>query len=108
MPKPPSTWKDIERFVAKFLSGDGAERTHWSLEDVRTNSFSIEVKHGKQIPQFIRTAWRQACRNANSRTPLLVLHWPRLRRNRSLVVLELRTFREILNGSYGKDSEPDN
>ena len=101
MPKPPATWKSLERFVATYLGG---ERTHWALEDVRNDTFSIEVKHGKQIPQFIRKAWSQACRNANARTPLLVLHWPRLRRDRSLVVLELKDFKEILDGKDGKSS----
>jgi hypothetical protein len=102
MPRPTSTWKVLERFVAKYL---GAERTHWSREDARTDTFSIEVKHGKQIPKFIQKAWAQAKRNTDTtRTPLLVLHWPGLRRNRSLVVLELKDFREILNGKTSQDS----
>ncbi len=103
MPRPTSTWKAVERFVAGYLNG---ERTHWALEDARTNDFSIEVKHGKQIPKFIQKAWTQAVKNTDAtRCPLLVLHWPNCPYDHSLVVLELHDFKRILDGKTGKDTE---
>jgi len=100
MPRPPSTWKGIERFVAKYLGG---ERTHWALEDVRAQEYNIEVKHGEQIPKFIRKSWAQATKNARGRQPLLVLHWPHLRKSHSLVVLRLDHFRELLDNVNGSN-----
>jgi hypothetical protein len=93
MPKPPTTWKAVERFVAKYLGG---ERTHWALEDARAWTYNIEVKHGKQVPLWLRRAWDQAEKNAGPRTPLLVIHWPRLRREHSLVCMRLDEFRRLL------------
>jgi hypothetical protein len=98
VPKPPSTWKGIERFVAKYLGG---ERTHWAREDARARGFSIEVKHGKQISKFVERAYRQATTNCvGDLVPLLVLHWLGTRRDHSLVCLRLDHFREILDGVH--------
>jgi hypothetical protein len=94
MPKPPDTWRDLERFVADYLDG---ERTHWAPEDVRAQGFAVEVKHGKQIPKTVLKWWDQALRNAGTRVPLLVLHPLRWKREDSLVCLTLRQLKEILN-----------
>jgi hypothetical protein len=61
MPPPTGTWKNLERWVAKFFGG---ERTHWALEDDRAGPFSFECKHGKQIPKTILKWWAQAETNA--------------------------------------------
>jgi hypothetical protein len=101
MPKPPDTWRDLERFVADYLDG---ERTHWAPEDVRAQGFAVEVKHGKQIPKTILKWWAQAETNRGERQPLLVLHPIGWKREYSLVCLPLKEFKEILDGDdQGQD-----
>jgi hypothetical protein len=100
MPPPTGTWKNLERWVAKFFGG---ERTHWALEDDRAGPFSFECKHGKQIPKTILKWWAQAETNAGERVPLLVLHPPRWKMENSLIVLNVNTFREILRGKIEWD-----
>lgn len=95
MPKPSSTWKNLERFVAKYLGG---ERTHWALEDARAGELAIECKHGKQIPRTILKWWDQAQANAGDRIPVLVMHPPYWKMEKSLVCIELETFRRLCSG----------
>lgn len=100
MPKPPSTWKNLERWVAKYYGG---ERTHWALEDARAQGFAIECKHGKQIPKTILKWWAQAQTNASGRVPMLVMHplnWPM---DQSLVCVDAKTFKELLSDSRNQE-----
>ena len=63
--------------------------------DVETPNFTIEVKHRKQLPQWIEEAMRQAVRNATpDKLPLLVLHERGRHHGNDLVVVRLSDFQE--------------
>lgn len=102
MPAPPGTWKNLERWVAKYYGG---ERTHWALEDDRAGPFSFECKHGAQIPKTILKWWAQAVTNAAGRVPLLVLHPPRWKMEDSLVCMRASTLKGILDGRIVHNTE---
>ncbi len=90
MPRPTKTWKHAERAVARLLGG---RRCHFEGEDVDAGEWSVEVKHGRQVPKTIIDWFDQAERNTpEGKRPLLVLHPPRLPCEDSLVVLRLADF----------------
>jgi len=77
MPRPPQTWKVAERALARLLNG---RRCHFEGQDVECDGFSVEVKHGRQIPKTLLGWWEQARQNTPpDKTPLLVLHPTALR-----------------------------
>ena len=90
MPRPPRTWKAVERAVARLLGGRGC---HFEGKDVDAGRWSVEVKHGRQVPKTIIKWFDQAERNTpEGKRPLLVLHPPRFPYEDSLVVLRLADF----------------
>jgi len=89
VPKPTNTWRSIERGVAKLLHGRRVGIL--GNQDVETDLFDVEVKHGKQVPKTIGKWWKQALRNCREdKKPLLVMHYPRQRLEDSLVIVRLR------------------
>ena len=101
MPRPPQTWKAVERAVARLLGG---RRCHFEGEDVDAGRWSVEVKHGRQVPKTIIDWFEQAERNTSEgKRPLLVLHPPRVKYEDSLVVLRLADF---VRANDAGDSKP--
>lgn len=98
MPKPPATWKNIERAVCAYL---GWERTHWALPDGRGQGYALEVKHGKQIPKWLLKMWGQAKTNAEGLDliPVGVCHPPRYAIDECIVCMSLKHFKELINDS---------
>ena len=102
MPKPPATWKSIERAAAKYF---GIERTHWAPDDCRGDGLSLEVKHGKQIPKFITKTWQQCLDNCpRGHLPIVVLHPERWLYKDMLVVMRMEDVLDLM----GKKAEEDN
>lgn len=94
MPKPPSTWKAVERAVAQMLK---IERTHWAPDDCRGNGVSVEVKHGKQIPKFVTKTWQQCIDNCPAEhMPIVVLHPSGWRYDESLAIIRMEDLRRLL------------
>lgn len=101
MPRPTKTWKHVERAVARLL---GVRRCHFEGEDVDAGRWSVEVKHGRQVPKTIIDWFEQAERNTSEgKRPLLVLHPPRVKYEDSLVVLRLADF---VRANDAGDSKP--
>ena len=101
MPRPPRTWKAVERAVARLLGG---RRCHFEGEDVDAGRWSAEVKHGRQVPKAIIDWFDQAERNTpEGKRLLLVLHPPRLPYEDSLVVLRLT---DLVRANDAGDSKP--
>ncbi len=66
--------------------------------------WSVEVKHGKQVPKTVLDWFDQAEKNArDGKRPLLVLHPPRVKYEDSLVVLRLADF---VRANDAGDSKP--
>lgn len=55
MPRPPKTWKAVERAVARLLGG---RRCHFEGQDVETGDWAVEIKHGKQVPRTVPRWYR--------------------------------------------------
>ncbi len=95
MPRPPRTWKAAERAVARLLNG---RRCHFEGQDVDAAGFSVEVKHGRQIPKTLLGWWKQTRENTRDRKrPLLVLHPLGAEYEDSLAVLRLADLVELLS-----------
>ncbi len=101
MSRPPQMWKAVERAVARLLGG---RRCHFERQDVDAGWWSIEVKHGKQVPKTVLDWFAQSERNTpEGKRPLLVLHPPRVRYEDSLVVLRSADF---VRANDAGDSKP--
>lgn len=89
-----STWKSTERHVARALNGQrmgpGGDRA-----DVRTAWLTVEVKHRKTLPEWLKGAVAQAVKYAeplHTTLPIAVLHEEG--KHDSYVVLRLSDFRD--------------
>jgi hypothetical protein len=95
MPRPPQTWKAVERAVARLLAG---RRCHFERQDVECARFSVEVKHGGQIPSALLKWWEQAQRNTqDGKQPLLVMHPTGAGYADSLVAMRLADLLRLLS-----------
>jgi hypothetical protein len=97
MPKPPSTWKAVERWYAVDL---GVERNSKhgqgeNVPDICPGLADIEVKHGKQIPQTILRFVRQAVANCLAgRIPVVIMHAPYQPYEDGLVIMRYKDWKE--------------
>jgi hypothetical protein len=70
-----STWKAVERKVAKIAGGKRTGATGRNSEDVGHSTYSFEVKHRDRFPTWLTAAYVQAKKNAPvGKVPLVVLH----------------------------------
>ncbi len=73
-----ATWKATERTIAGRLGGkrvpvSGRERGY--APDIAHDTLSIEVKHRKELPAWLRDAMDQAVKSARpGQTPVAILH----------------------------------
>ncbi len=88
------TWKQTERAIAKRLNGQRLGASGRAAADIQTDWLSVEVKHRKRLPQWLKDAWAQAANGAENRLPLVVLHECGSRRHNDLVVLRLGDFED--------------
>jgi hypothetical protein len=64
-------------------------------EDVTHNRLSVEVKHRRKIPQWLKSAVSQAKRNAEpGKLALVVLHEHGQRSDQDLMILTLADFQD--------------
>jgi len=57
--------------------------------------YSIEVKHRKNLPEWLHSAMKQAIIEAEHRVPMVVLHEKQMKYDESYVILRLKDFKEI-------------
>lgn len=90
-----ATWKLHERRVAQHLGGKRVGCTGRNTEDVCHEWMSIECKHKKALPNWLKDAIAQAKRNgAADKLPVVVLHELGKKSADDLVVIRMSDFRD--------------
>lgn len=98
-----TTWKHTERRVAKALGGQRVGNRGTNTEDVSHDWLSVECKHRKEIPAWIKLAMWQARTNAAAdKLPVVVLHEAGQRHSENLVVIRMADFQEWFGGNGGE------
>ncbi len=93
MGKRTTTWKQHERRVAGRLGGQRVGNRGTNTEDVEHPTLSIECKHRKELPGWLKDAIAQAHTNAPAgKLPIVVLHELGQRSDNDMVVLRLADF----------------
>jgi hypothetical protein len=107
MPKT-STWKKTERAVAQRLGGQRVGNRGTNTEDVAHEWLSIECKHKKELPTWLKLAMWQAKTNADAdKLPVVVLHENGQRHADNLVVIRMADFQEWFgNGDSAEGCTP--
>jgi hypothetical protein len=101
------TWKNVERAIAEKLGGQRMSNHALGLRtpDVESPWLSVEVKHRKALPLWIKEAMTQAETNGDeAKLPLVVLHEKGRRHDNDLVVLRLGDFVDWF-GEFGAEDE---
>jgi hypothetical protein len=92
------TWKNTERAVAKILGGKRVPitgRNRGDAPDVAHIWLSIEVKHRKQVPEWIKDAMSQAVASQRGeQLPVVILHEQGQAHKNDLVIIRLGDFQE--------------
>lgn len=87
------SFKTTERQIAKRLGGD--RHGHLGGADVVTEWLSVECKHRKTLPKWLKDALEQAKRNAEEQQlPVVILHEHGARHDDDLVLLSLGDFQK--------------
>ena len=87
------TFKTTERQIAKRLGGE--RHGHLGGADVITDWLSVECKHQKALPKWLKDALGQAKRNAeDGQLALVLLHEHGARHDDDLVLLSLADFQK--------------
>ena len=89
-----TTWKQTERAVAGRLGGKRQGAVGRTGADVLTGWLSVEVKHRKRLPQWLKNALTQARTGAGDRLPLVILHEAGQRHSDDLVLVRLADFQD--------------
>lgn len=106
-------WKDTERRIAKRLNGDRIPVSDKrSDSDVLAPYLTVEVKHRKQIPNWIAHAIAQATAAAtDDRLPIAILHESGKRGDNDTVFMSMTTFEMMYNTyqdiEYLRTMQPD-
>lgn len=91
-----STWKAVERQIATILGGERVPitgRIRGSAPDIAHEWLSIEVKHRKKLPDWLKDAMDQAQQsNPGGQLPVVILHEHRMPFGDSLVQMKLSDF----------------
>jgi len=98
------TWKATERHVAKAFGGQRVGNRGTNTEDVSHGWLSVECKHRKEIPSWLKLAMWQARTNAAAdKLPVVILHESGQRHTDNLVVIRMADFQEW----FGEDAPID-
>lgn len=94
-------WKSVELALAKILSGERVPitgRARGSAPDINHEVFSIEVKHRKSLPEWIKDAMDQAEKSNSSgkKLPIVILHEKHMRFNDSFVMVRLKDLNKLI------------
>lgn len=91
-----STWKEVERQIARLLGGERVPvtgRQRGSAPDIKHPWLSLEVKHRKTLPSWLQDAMCQAqASRTGDQLPAVILHGHRMEYRHSMVVLRLDDF----------------
>jgi len=101
---PTDTWKSIERAICRMFGGTRRWKGEAGNDCVGTSMFSVEVKHGAQVPKKLEKYMLQAegdC--AEDCVPVVVMHPHGTALLNSYVMMRLKDFRE-----YYLYNAPDN
>ena len=93
------TWKAAERRIAKILGGRRYPANTGGPEDIEHEELSVQVKHRKNLPIWIKSAILDAEATAGARLPIAVLHERYSPYEDSLVIMRLSEFVEWWGGS---------
>lgn len=90
-------WKNVERNLAKRLSGKRVPitgRTRGSTPDIEHPNLSIEVKSRKEIPLWLKDAMDQTekANPHNDKIPIVILHELGKRHDNDYVIISLKNF----------------
>ncbi|HCE18529.1 MAG TPA: hypothetical protein DEQ80_11780 [Anaerolinea thermolimosa] len=90
----PTTWKQTERQIARRLGGKRLGATGQATADVVSDWLSVEVKHRRKLPEWLKDAITQAKAGAGERLAIVVLHQAGSRHADDLVLMRLADFEE--------------
>ena len=92
---PTDTWKSIERAVCKLFGGVRRWKGEEGNDCVNTGHWSVECKHGKQVPKKLEKYMLQAEGDASEdEVAVVVMHREGMNIMDSYVMMRLRDFRE--------------
>ncbi len=99
-----TTWKSVERSIARLFGGRRTGPRGIAVADVADHRYqswlAIEIKHRKKLPQWILDALKQAELAAGEhKLAMVVLHERRMRYKDSLVVLRLSDWIDWFEGN---------
>ena len=98
-------WKKVERALAKRLNGRRQGAVGRRGPDVLSGWLSVEVKHRKRLPEWLKTALDQAKSGASEQQlAIAVLHEAGQRHADDLVLMRLGDF-ELWFGSVRPEGE---
>jgi len=93
-----TTWKAVEREIAKRLGGERVPvtgRQRGSAPDIEHPWLSVEVKHRKALPGWLLDAQAQADASAKpNQLPMVVLHQKQMQYDDSVIMFRLSDFME--------------
>ena len=93
-----STWKAVERAIAKRLGGVRVPitgRIRGSAPDIEHEWLSLEVKHRKKLPSWLHDAMEQATLSKRGeQLPTVVLHECGKNHDDDFVIMRLQDFTE--------------
>lgn len=94
------TWKAVERQVARLLGGSRVPvsgRQRGFAPDILHETLSLEVKHRKDIPDWLLDAMNQAeLSKRDDQIPTVVLHKKGMKFENSLTVVRLSSMMGLL------------
>jgi len=94
-----TTWKGTERRIAAALEGQRVGPSGKSTADVVTAWLSVECKHRRELPKWIKSAVAQARAAAGpGQLGIAVLHEKHKRGDDDLVLIRLGDFVEWFGG----------
>jgi len=96
-------WKQTERAVARRLNGKRQGAVGRTGADVLTGWLSVEVKHRRRIPLWLKSALAQANGGAGDRLPLVILHEAGQRHDNDLVMMRLADFENWFGETMSSD-----
>lgn len=95
------TWKSAERKIAALLGGERVPitgRTRGSAPDITHDTLSLEVKHWKKFPDWLKDAMEQAVMSASpDQIPTVVLHEAGSAYDKSLTFMPIYGIKKLLD-----------
>ena len=87
---PTSTWKSVERKLARMFGVERNQDTHG--DDFHTATIAVEVKHRTKLPKIVTDALTQVAGARPDRIPVAIFHLKGQRVDDSLCVMRTADF----------------